>query len=63
MAKLTKDWFRSRTLWIAILEGLIGVGGALASDSPTIQLGSLLLALEGLKNFLLRLDTTTRLIK
>ena len=61
MSKLTKDWWKSRTLLKALLVAVGGVLAALQVDSPELQLTGAVALCSALADVLLRLDTTTRL--
>ncbi len=61
MAKLTKDWYKSRVIWKAVLIALVGVLGAVQSEYPELQLGGILVLCNSVVDLFLRLDTKTRL--
>ena len=53
-----KSWYKSRTIWIAILTGATGVMVALSTQYPT--LGWIVVA-KGLLDAMLRLATSSEL--
>lgn len=57
----TKKWFLSRTIWLAVVQGLLGVVVAVAASDPTMKLGGTIVVLKTILDVLLRLDTTTTL--
>jgi hypothetical protein len=57
-----KKWYQSKTIWVAIVTALVGVGTSLVASEtlPTSITASIVTAL-GVLNFVLRTLTDTRI--
>ena len=58
MGKLVK----SRTMWLAVLQGSIGIIVALSTEVPELDTVGLLVVLKSVVDILLRLDTNKKLM-
>lgn len=49
MAKRSKNWYQSKTIWLAVLQGVIGVIVAVTTEYPELAtVGWLVLVKSGL---------------
>ena len=55
MAKSIKDWYRSRTVLLAILQAVVGIVAIFASEYP--ELGGIVIG-KSILDFVLRYATT-----
>lgn len=53
-----KKWYNSRTIWFAVLTGVLGVVMAFQTQYPDIGIFSVLV---GVINTILRMQTTTQI--
>jgi uncharacterized membrane protein len=58
MAKITgKEWWLSRTIWVAVAQAVLGIIGAILVANPEIKIAGGLLMIKSIIDILLRLDT------
>lgn len=55
--KTVKDWYKSRTLWTAIIQFLIALGLVLQEQNPEIEVGGWALLIKSVWDILLRYRT------
>ena len=53
-----KALLRSRTVWLAVIQGLAGVFVAIASVDPSLKTGGIVLVLKSIIDILVRVETT-----
>ena len=53
-----KALLRSRTVWLAVIQGLAGVFVAIASVDPSLKTGGVVLVLKSIIDILVRVETT-----
>jgi hypothetical protein len=58
-----KYWYRSRTIWVAFLQGVIGVIVAFSSTHPELQTVGALATLKSALDIILRYLTTKPIIE
>lgn len=63
MAQKTKKWYKSKTVWKALLKFVIGVLTSILTliEQPTISIASLVVAFDGLADLWLRFITDTKI--
>lgn len=62
MAKITgKEWWLSKTIWVAVGQGVLSVIGAILVENPEIKIAGGLLLVKSLIDILLRLKTDERI--
>lgn len=57
-----KKVISSRTVILAVLQGLIGLAIAVGTEVPELDLAGLVVVLKSVVDIILRLDTTKRLV-
>lgn len=60
---ITKDWYKSRTLRLAILQGLAGVVTALMVTDPTLQGVGMLAIIKSIIDVSIRFTSKGEIIK
>lgn len=58
MAKTIKAWYTSRTVLLAVAQGLVGVIVAILASNPEIQGAGVLAVIKSLLDIFLRMDTS-----
>lgn len=58
-----KEWYKSRTLWLAVIQGIAGIVIAWQVEFPVADLGGYTLILKSMIDILLRLKTDERITK
>lgn len=56
-----KKWYQSRTVWLAIAQGVAGIMAAVFAVDPALQDVGYLAILKSVLDFLLRANTIARL--
>lgn len=57
-----KKWYKSRTIRIAILQGIVGVVMAFTAQYPELEKGGIALIIKSMLDFMLRYDTDSGII-
>jgi hypothetical protein len=56
-----KEWTKSRTIWLALLQGIVGILVAVSIDDPAFDLAGYIAILKSIIDILLRLRTNEEL--
>lgn len=58
----TKKWYESRTVWIAVAQGVAGIVAAIFAADPAIKTTGAGLVLKSLYDIYLRLTTVSEIV-
>ena len=56
-----KNWYKSKTIWLAVLQGVAGIMTAFLVDNPELAMVGWVATGKSLVDLILRMGTTTEI--